>query len=107
MWTLGLLNENDPVPDLVQSFIGRIQDRDPQNPERLEVRRMSAVALGVIRAESAMPVLLEARQIDPVLSVIPDSARWSLGMMGNPLLDPVEPYAPVIGGWKLRPAGNP
>jgi HEAT repeat protein len=107
MWAIGLFHEKDPVADLANAYVGRMNDRDGPGPELLEVRRMSAVGLGLIRAESAMPALLEAYQTDPVTSVIPDSARWSLGMMGNPLLDPVQPYAPVIGDWRLSPVVDP
>ncbi|MCA9008583.1 MAG: HEAT repeat domain-containing protein [Planctomycetaceae bacterium] len=103
MWTLGLFHEKDPVPALQESLVSRVVDRDGQDPELLEVRRMAVVALGLIRAKSAIPVLLEAYKVDPAISVIPDSARWSLGMLGNPVLDPVKPYAPSIGGWRLSP----
>jgi HEAT repeat protein len=107
MWAIGLFHENNPVADLAKAFAGRIEDRDGPGPELLEVRRMSAVGLGLIRAESAKTVLMDAYQIDPVTSVIPDSARWSLGMMGSPLLDPVQPYAPMVGDWRLSPIVNP
>ncbi len=107
IWALGLFHENDPVPELTKSFVSRMEDREGLYPEHPEVRRMSAVALGLIRAKSAMPELFDAYKSDPAISVIPDSARWSLGMMENPLLDPVEPYTPVIGSWRLSPIVNP
>ena len=106
MWTLGLFHENDPVPDLEKSFLGRMADRLSLPPETFEVRRMSAVALGLMRAKTAVPGLLEAYQIDYSDSVIPDSARWALGMIGEPLPEPVKAYPIEVGGWKLGPAGN-
>lgn len=107
IWTLGLLNENNPEPGLVKSLAGRVADRLEPGAEQLEVRRISAVALGLMRANAASIELLEAYNIDPVLSVIPDSARWALGMMGQPLPDPVKPYAQVVGDWRLSPLPAP
>ncbi len=83
MWALGLFYENDPDPALAKSFIGRVADRSGIMPEREPVRRMSAIALGLMRAKSAVPGLLEAYELDPGESLIPGSARWSLGMIGN------------------------
>ncbi|MEJ7594240.1 MAG: hypothetical protein WKF77_22105 [Planctomycetaceae bacterium] len=106
MWSLGLFHENDPAPALAASYLRRLADRVSVPPEHNEVMRMSAIALGLMRAKSAIPGLLEAYQIDPVDAVIPDSARWSLGMMGEPLLDPPKPYVQAVGGWRLSPAGD-
>lgn len=107
IWTLGLLNENNPEHGLVKSLAGRVADRLEPGAEQLEVRRISAVALGLMRANSASTELLDAYNIDPALSVIPDSARWALGMMGQPLPDPVKPYEPVVGNWRLSPIPDP
>lgn len=106
MWTLGLFHENDPVPALEKSFLGRLADRISVPPETSEVRRMSAVALGLMRAKTAGPGLQEAYQIDSQDTVIPDSARWAQGMIGEPLPEPVKPLSIAVGGWKLSPAVN-
>ncbi len=106
MWTLGLLHENDPDPELTTSYIGRVADRIAAPPEWPQVRRMSAVALGLIRAKTAVPGLLEAYKVDPVETVIPDSARWALGMIGEAPPEPVKPLSLQVGGWKLSPVGN-
>jgi hypothetical protein len=42
------------------------------------------MALGMIRAKSAVPRPMEAYQTDSPAIVIPDSARWALGMIGGP-----------------------
>ena len=106
MWTLGLFHENDPDPDITKSFLGRVADRAGMMPEHEIVRGVSAVALGMMRAKSAVPGLLEAYELDPDVSLIPNSARWSLGMIGEPLLDPSKPYSQAVGGWRLSPAGD-
>lgn len=106
MWALGLFHENDPDPNIAKSFLGRVADRSGMMPEQELVRRMSAIALGVMRAKPAVPGLLEAYELDPGSSLIPDSARWSLGMIGEPLLDAVKAYSQAVGGWRLSPVDD-
>ncbi len=106
MWTLGLFHENDPVPDLTKSFLARLADRAGVPPEMDEVQRMSAIALGLMKAKPAVASLLEAYNDDPPDSGIPDSARWALGMTGEPLPEPVKPASIEVGGWKLSPVDN-
>jgi len=106
MWTLGLFHENDPVPALAKSFIERMADRAGIPPEMPEVQRMSAIALGLMKAKPAVTELLEAYKTDLPDTVIPDSARWALGMIGEPLPEPVKSHLLAVGGWKLSPAGN-
>lgn len=106
LWTLGLFHENDPAPDLVKAYLERLADRAGVPSEKLEVFRISAIALGLIQAKSAAPSLLKAYQTDPPDTFIPDSARWSLGMIGEPLPDPVKPMLIEVGGWKLSPVDN-
>ena len=106
MWAMGLLHENDPVPELTNSFLGRLADRDGLMPEEWQIRRMSAVALGILRGKAAAPGLIEAYNIDSVDGVIPDSARWSLGMIGEPMPEPTKGFSDRIGGWKLNPIGD-
>ncbi|MBC7967354.1 MAG: hypothetical protein H7Z17_15670 [Fuerstia sp.] len=106
MWTLGLFHENDPASELATSFIGRVADRVGMAPEQEVVRRMSAIALGLMRAKSGVKGLREAYELDPGNSVIPDSARWSLGMIGEPLPDPLPPYSQAVGGWRLSPVDD-
>ena len=103
MWALGLLHEHDPDADIAKSFLGRVADRAGMMPEQVLVRGMSAVALGRMRAKSAVPGLLEAYQLDPRHSLIPVSARWSLGMIGEPLLDLLQADTRSVGGWRLTP----
>ena len=103
MWTLGLFHEHDPDPEIAESFLGRVADRAGMLPEDQLVRRMSAIALGFMRTKSAVPGLLAAYSLDPGTSLIPDSARWSLGMIGEPLPDAVKAYPQAVGGWRLTP----
>ena len=106
MWTLGLFHENDPVPALAKSFLERIADRAGIPPEMHQVQSMSAIALGLMKAKPAVPGLLEAYKIDFPDTGVPDSARWALGMIGDPLPEPVKPQFLEVGGWRLSPAAG-
>ena len=106
IWAMGLMNENDPVPELTKSLLGRLADRGGMMPEQMAIRRMSAVSLGILRAKSAASGLADAYKLDPVDAVIPDSARWALGMIGEPIPEPTKPVSGLIGGWKLSPMGE-
>jgi len=106
MWAMGLMHEHDPVPELAKSFLDRLADRGGLMPEQFPIRRMSAVALGILRAKSAAPGLVEAYKLDPVDAIIPDSARWSLGMIGEPMPEPTEGFSNLVSGWKLNPLGD-
>ena len=107
MWTLGLFHENDPVPDLTKSFLERIADRASVPSELNEVQRMSAIALGFMKAKPAVAGLMEAYQTDPPDTGIPDSAGWALGMIGEPLPEPLrKPRSIEVGDWKLSPVDN-
>jgi HEAT repeat protein len=55
-WAIGLLHEGDPQPDLVSFFVGRLYDNNI-SPDTEEMRDMSAVSLGRMKAESALPDL--------------------------------------------------
>lgn len=106
MWAMGLMNEKDPVPELTKSFRDRLADRSGMMPEQYPIRRMSAVSLGLLRAKAAASGLIDAYKMDAVESVIPDSARWSLGMIGEPLPEPTKGFSALISGWKLNPIGD-
>ena len=106
MWAMGLMNEKDPVPELTKSFRDRLADRSGMMPEQYPIRRMSAVSLGLLRAKAAASGLIDAYKMDAVESVITDSARWSLGMIGEPLPEPTKGFSALISGWKLNPIGD-
>jgi hypothetical protein len=103
MWAIGLMRENEAVPELTKSFLERLADRTGMMPEQYSIRRMSAVALGILRSKSAASGLVEAYQLDSAEGGLPDSARWSLGMIGEPMPEPAKGFSSLISGWKLNP----
>jgi HEAT repeat protein len=56
-WALGMLYEDDLQADLVPILLGRINDDSDINAETGEMKAMCAIALGRMKAESALPDL--------------------------------------------------
>ncbi len=56
VWALGMLHEDEPIESLVSDLIGRLKDNG-QFPELEDVRNMSAVSLGRMRADAALDSL--------------------------------------------------
>ena len=56
VWAMGMLHEDDPIESLVSDLIGRLKDNG-QFPELEDVRNMSAVSLGRMRADAALESL--------------------------------------------------
>jgi HEAT repeat protein len=57
IWSLGWLHEDAAEEDLARRLTSRLNDIDGLIPELDDVRRMSAISLGRMKAESALPSL--------------------------------------------------
>ncbi len=57
IWSLGWLHEDAAVEDLARQLTARLNDVDGLIPELEDIRRMSAISLGRMKAESALPSL--------------------------------------------------
>lgn len=57
-WSIGMLHEGDPDPELVKIFVGRVRDAG-MNPDTDILRDMSAISLGRMNAEAALATLRE------------------------------------------------
>jgi hypothetical protein len=57
MWSLGLLHDGQPDPELAKQLEERLADMGPIPPEGLDVKAMSAVSLGRMKSESSLPLL--------------------------------------------------
>ncbi len=56
-WSLGYIYENEAPAELVDALIQRVVDQSIMNPEFVEVRAMSAVALARMKAQQAIEPL--------------------------------------------------
>ena len=57
VWALGKLYEDKPDAALSKSFVSRLSDLDPNNPELIHVRRMAAISLGRMKATDSIKAL--------------------------------------------------
>lgn len=103
MWAIGLLNERNPDPSLVQQLEGRILDRSSMPPEFDEVRRASVMALGLMRSKESVEVLQESYRIDSAQAFIPQTVRFVMPMIGQPAPPEIPELVQPIGGWKITP----
>ena len=95
-WALGMLHVGDPQPDLISIFVGRINDNGIE-PDTDEIRNMSAISLGRMQAESALPDLRK-------LAVEGMAAcYWAIEQMtGEKPPDPT-PQQVTLDDWFLAP----
>lgn len=104
IWSLGLFLAGEPVDeDLAAELAARIRDTASMPPEFEQVREMSAITLGRMRAASALPTLREYMGPTAGASGISLRLRWAvMEITGEEV-----PFTDVIikgkSGWFLEP----
>ncbi|TWT92007.1 HEAT repeat domain-containing protein [Stieleria varia] len=100
-WALGMIYEGELDKDLVKTMEDQLLDSESMFPEEVPVRRMAAIGLGRMNAESAIPSL---RKYLKGYGEVPLGCHWALNkMLGEPI--PTIPDSIVeIDGWILSPA---
>lgn len=107
LWALAVIHEKTANEELANKFEERVQDRNSLPPEYLTVRRSSVLALGLLRSVKSVPVAMESYQIDPPQALIPDTARWILPLLGQPMPPEIPPIKMGVGGWRITPVNGP
>ena len=97
VWALGMLHEDSAETDLANALNARLND-DGQFPEVEDVRNMSAVSLGRMRAESALESLKKYAG-----GGMPGS-NWALERMIGLAPPPLRPNQFFVDDWFLSPA---
>lgn len=103
MWALGLIHEHESDSPLVAKFVDRMTDTEGLDPEHIIVRRLSALSLGRLRAMSAVPTLLSRMSKDGVETLIPQTVRWDMQVMGQPVPELPPPFTEFVSGFRLNP----
>lgn len=99
-WALGLIYEGSPQEDLVNLFRGRLRDSTGAFPETRPMRGICAVALGRMRAESAVRVL---RTYAGGASGVGQRCSWALQQITGEPVPKLEPLTVSIDDWLLAP----
>jgi hypothetical protein len=103
LWALAVIHEKTASEELAKKYEERIQDRSSLPPESLPVRRSSVLSLGLLRSVKSIPVVVESSKVDPLDSGIPDTARWVLPLLGQPMPPAIVASESGIGGWRITP----
>jgi len=70
------------------------------------VRRMSAVSLGRMKAESSLEILRSMRDIESTQSAVGSACAWSVHAMTGEAMPPVVPFVDWETGWFLMPTSS-
>jgi HEAT repeat protein len=107
-WAVGLFHEGEPVPELARVLAGRVNAVRPFDVEDPRVRRMSAVALGRMKAKDALPILREFyREKKPSLDVVGNACGWAIERITGEVVPPPGTVEVTQQGWFLAPATAP
>ncbi|MAE63670.1 MAG: hypothetical protein CMJ18_05310 [Phycisphaeraceae bacterium] len=81
VWALGKLHLDEPDTKLAAQLAERLADINPLDPEKMEVRRMSAVTIGFMRAEDELDTLEVWYERQKLSVDIHGATRWSIMRM--------------------------
>lgn len=99
-WALGWIHEDDVQADLVGVMGARLNDTSSLEPELNEVRRMCAVSLGRMGAQSALPIL---RKNAGIAAPPARASDWAIEQITGEPVPVFPPRQTEIGGWFLSP----
>jgi len=88
IWALGWIHEGKPDPELVQAIYGRLSAVGLFDPEDGRVRRMSAIALGRMRAEGMVDKIRPYYSGKPNLDQINNAAGWAIEQLTGEKVPP-------------------
>jgi HEAT repeat protein len=89
IWALGRIHEGTPVPELVPALEGRLNDvNNPLGDEAPHVRRMSAVALGRMKASGALDTLQSHWSGKLTLDLVNNACGWAIAQIKGEVLPP-------------------
>ncbi|OHB84014.1 MAG: hypothetical protein A2V98_01470 [Planctomycetes bacterium RBG_16_64_12] len=103
IWSLGHLHAGKPEPELARLLDERLSDINLMFPEAGEVRLMSAVTLGRMKAKTSLPTLQRFLEGETPNSPVGYACGWAIHQItGAPIPQPVVHEASQMG-WFLEP----
>jgi HEAT repeat protein len=105
IWALGTIHENKPSEDVVAILEERLNDTNQLPIEDERVRRMAAVSLGRVRAESALPSL-QKNCLDhrPPADSVGTACHWAIEKLTGERMLPPKTVQRRDRDWFLVPA---
>ncbi|MDZ4684357.1 MAG: phycocyanin alpha phycocyanobilin lyase [Planctomycetaceae bacterium] len=109
VWSLGMIHQDRPDDALASQLMGRIRDVGAPMipPEMLIVRRMSAVSIGHMQAQSQLSAVREFLGPTVEMEEIEFALRWTVKELSGDELPLPEPGPWVEGRWFLTPLPTP
>ncbi len=105
IWALALIHQQAPPAELVDALIGRLTDESVINIEDMRVRRMSAIALGRMKAREAEASLGKYYFKKLQVELFPNSCGWALEQITGEKLPRSGTAEMLQRGWFLEPSG--
>jgi HEAT repeat protein len=103
IWALGHLHVGTPDASLVAALQGRLKDTASLPPEIEPVRRMSAVTLGRMKAEEALPALRQYHAPKGAFESVGAACNWAITQItGETFPEPPVEHRSE-SGWFLEP----
>lgn len=104
VWALGHLLEDSKDAEVARMLEARLADSGTNPPEWDEVRALSAISLGRIKADSSLKALRTWGETEGAESFVGRRCYWGIReMTGEPIPD-VEPKVRQLGDFFLQPA---
>jgi HEAT repeat protein len=104
VWALGRLHEGNTVPDLATALEARLNDTTSQPPELLEVRYMSAIALGRMQAKAALASLRRHyHDREPSENPVNNACGWAIERITGEAVPPPKTIRAQRRDWFLVP----
>jgi hypothetical protein len=101
IWGLGLLHQGEAPEDLTKQLLARLNDNEGDNPESEPVRQMSAISLGRLGSQSAIPNL--RKFASPSNGTVGLACLWSIEQMTGEVPPPLTPAILTTEDWFLAP----
>jgi len=105
-WALGCLYENQPDNNLAGPFAQRLADVGSIPPEYPEVRHMTAIGLGRMKARGQLPVLRKFAEADSMYTFTGAACYWSIEQITGEKPPVVKPRSVGAAGWFLEPTAD-
>ncbi len=102
-FALGYLYENQPDEELAKAFAERLTDVASVPPEAIPVRRLTAVGLGRMKAQSQLEVLRAMVKSEGFSSTPGVASGWAVEHMTGEKMAPAPPLQFLVTGWFLEP----
>ncbi|MDE0734798.1 MAG: hypothetical protein OSB47_03190, partial [Pirellulaceae bacterium] len=105
VWAVGMIKADDSEPELVKLFSQRILDEDIFNPEGQVVKQTCAIALGRMKSQDAVQLLLDKHNTQENTSRFKWACSWALNQInGHPILE-MDEIKVAPGVWFLDVVG--